>query len=451
MIIDSVQSLNTLQLSRDIKVVSFDIFDTVLIRRVDPPEKTKELSCDRALKDGVVDRSGAGLLSLRKTVEENLKSQATAHGKDREYSIHDVFFEVASYLKVKDIQATVSRLLDIELEIEKAVTLPMPGIKDQLRRLSQGYRLIAVSDTYLTTQMLKQVLDHLGLGDYFKAIYASSEYKLSKSSGSLFRLILEAENIGPHELQHIGDNFLSDYFVPKKIGVKTVCLNDNWNFSRKHTLHAVRQLSDESNFWSSCSELLNLLSVQRPSGSKDDLLHNFGYMFIGPLLTIFTHLLFLELTKKDIRNIYFIARDGFMLKKIFTLFADRLSDGGEVFNSHYLCASRYTAVLASVDSLTDREWRHTTRLASTVKDVLTRLGVTTAETDSLLNEYHLSQESRLTESSTLGSLRELFNDRRLSEMVLKKTRTMRDLLRLYLQQRGFMKSQKAALVDIGWR
>jgi len=86
-----------------------------------------------------------------------------------------------------------------------------------------------------------------------------------------------------------------------------------------------------------------------------------------------------------------------------------------------------------------------------VKDVLKRLGVTIGEAGPLLNEYHLSHESEISESGTLESLRGLFNDKRFSEMVLAKSTPIRDRLRRYLDQRGFMKAQKTALVDIGWR
>ncbi len=451
MIIDSIESLKFLQLPQGIKVISFDIFDTVLIRRVEPPEKTKELSCKKAVRDGVINCSSAELLALREETEERLKKQSLSEGKDREFSVCDAFSEIASNFKEANREAVASKLLDIELEIEKTVLTPMPGIENILHSLSQKYLSIAVSDTYLTSEMLHNILKHFGLDSYFRRIYASSCYKLSKSSGNLFKCILEAENIKHHELQHIGDNFLSDYFIPKKMGVKTICLNDKWNFSRKHALHIANKLGTGSDFWSNYSKLLNLLSAHKPSDSKDDLLYNFGYVFISPLLTVFTHLLLLEVTKKEIDNIFFIARDGFILKRIFALFANTLSAGREAFNIRYLCISRYTAVLASVDKLTEREWRYTTRLASTVKDVLTRLGVTIGEAGSFLNEYHLSHESRITEHGTLESLRELFNDKRFSGVVLEKTTPMRDRLRQYLDQRGFMKSQKTALVDIGWR
>ena len=450
MIINSCESLKYFHLSQDIKIVSLDIFDTLLIRRIEPPEKTKGLSCQKAVKEKILNGTSTELLVLREKIEEKLKNQSQAEGKDREFSLCDVFTEIVSDLQQTHAKETASKLLDIELEMEKTVLALMPGIEDILDSLSQKTPLIATSDTYLTKEMLFEILQHFRLGKYFKRIYASSFYKLSKSTGNLFKCILETENIKNYELQHIGDNFLSDYFIPKNMGIKTVYLNDKWNFSRKHTLQLMNKLETKSCFWTNYAQFNRLFSVRKTSRSKNELLYNLGYSFTGPLLTVFIHLLFFEVNRKGIDNIFFIARDGFLLKKIFNLFANSLISD-RCINTHYLCISRYTAVLASIKELDDREWKNTIRLATTVKEVLTRIGVRIEEITPLLNQYNLLPESSITEKNVLKSLRALFNDRSLSELVMKKSSRMRSDLKLYLAQKGFFTSDNIALVDIGWR
>ena len=451
MIINSCESLKYFQLSQDIKIVSLDIFDTLLIRRIEPPEKAKRLSCQKAVKERILNCTSTELLVLREKIEGKLKNQSQAEGKDREFSLCDVFTEIVSDLQQTHTKKIAAKLLDIELEVEKTVLAPMPGIEDILDSLSQKIPLIATSDTYLTKAMLFEILQHFRLGKYFKRIYASSFYKLSKSTGNLFKYILETENIKTYELQHIGDNFISDYFIPKKMGIKAVYLNDKWNFSRKQNLQLMNKLETKSSFWTNYAQLNRLFPVQKTSHSKNDLLYNLGYSFTGPLLTVFIHLLFLEVTRKGINNIFFIARDGFLLKRIFNLFANTLISDRCNVNTHYLCISRYTAVMASIKQLGEREWKNTIRLAAIVKDVLTRLGVTIEEANSLLNRYHLSPESRITENNTLKSLRELFNNESFSELVQIKSHHMQSYLKQYLSQKGFFNSTNIALVDIGWR
>ena len=53
-------------------------------------------------------------------------------------------------------------------------------------------------------------------------VYVSSEYALTKSTGKLFKKVLEIEGVKANEVLHLGDNLRSDWFRPKLIGMKTI-------------------------------------------------------------------------------------------------------------------------------------------------------------------------------------------------------------------------------------
>ena len=68
----------------------------------------------------------------------------------------------------------------------------------------------------------------------------SCEYKLNKGSGRLFGKILEIEGISPDEIIHIGDNTISDYFIPKGLGINSILLFDEWNLKRRKFLQKLQ-------------------------------------------------------------------------------------------------------------------------------------------------------------------------------------------------------------------
>ena len=61
-----------------------------------------------------------------------------------------------------------------------------------------------------------------------------------------------------------------------------------------------------------------------------------GKNTIGPILTLYIHLFITEIQKEEIERFYFVARDGFILQKIFNILSDKIYSGSTRFSELYL-------------------------------------------------------------------------------------------------------------------
>ncbi len=87
--------------------------------------------------------------------------------------------------------------------------------------LAKGERVIFISDMYLQSKYIKQLLAKASPVFAELPLYVSNECGLLKQTGSLFKYVLEKENIRPEELIHRGDNPVADLEKPRSLGIGT--------------------------------------------------------------------------------------------------------------------------------------------------------------------------------------------------------------------------------------
>lgn len=421
-----------------VRVVSLDIFDTLIWRSVDPPPFVTALVAARLAALRVILCSSEEYLRLRRDAELRLRESLAAAGQEPECSLEEIACSIARFLGLTP--KVVQEMMAIELEVESRLLITAPGMRSFLERLCARHRLIAVSDTHLSQQQLAYLLRQAGLDHCFAAIYASCDYRCSKRMGGLFDVVLSSEGLRPEELVHLGDNFHSDYLSARKRDISALYLYDYSNLARRAKLR-VQGNSGYHFFFGGAPS-------QSGASPRESLLQGFAYSHFGPLLTIFTHLLKRELTASGCDAAFFLARDGYLLKQLFE-HGDWVSKSIE---TGYLSVSRYTAALASVRSLGAREVILIGFACRTLRDALKRLAV---EKDPLLSplvsRLGLSLESVLTQDELYNSLASLFALPEFKAMALPVAAEMRRILRIYLAEQGFFaKGRKVALIDIGW-
>jgi putative hydrolase of the HAD superfamily len=72
-----------------------------------------------------------------------------------------------------------------------------------------------------------EVLDLLGLTDFFSSITISSMSGSAKPDSKIFQVALDKYNCNPHEAWHIGDSQKEDYEAAKIVGIKPFLLDRN--------------------------------------------------------------------------------------------------------------------------------------------------------------------------------------------------------------------------------
>ena len=179
----------TKKLIDEADVISFDLFDTLVIRPYWQP-KDLFLHLEYLYKS-------EGFCNAR-TKAEKLSRKNIGFGVDTSLDrIYQFIPEKYRCLKEKELELEYDTL-QINPEIFE--------IFDYAKNL--GKKIIISSDMYLPLSFIERVLSKFNIAGYSK-VYISSEYKKTKISGKLYKQIIEDFNINPKDVHKLL-NLLSD-------------------------------------------------------------------------------------------------------------------------------------------------------------------------------------------------------------------------------------------------
>lgn len=200
-----------------IKMYSFDVFDTVLTRRLAKPRDIFLVVGRRLRASGIrfPEDGGSDLYSKRIWAE----FIARRDSRKEDITISDIY---AGFERLYGIDRESSdRIMNIEMETEMEYTSAIASTLNDIEALRfSGAEIAFISDMYLPTFFIKDLLVKVGAYKGGDRIYVSGDYGLSKSSGRLFSRVLIENGLKAYELCHFGDNFHSDVSVPAKMGIK---------------------------------------------------------------------------------------------------------------------------------------------------------------------------------------------------------------------------------------
>lgn len=294
--------------------ISFDVFDTLIKRNVPFPQSVFMLVEREACKkygDGL-----SGFAVNRKKAETD--ARRTCSGE--EISFADIYQQLGNYYS----EEKIIWLQKKELDLEYMVCIRNHELYEVYRScLRSGKKIIITSDMYLPEDSIKRMLVKCGI-EKWDYLFLSSETGLTKASGNMYGYILDTLKIDPDSMLHLGDNRISDVRKPREYGIASLYAASGYSNVR-YPGTATYGISDE------CAKafIKNTISeIKAPM--------KLGYECFGPLLFGFTVWLMKDIQDNGIRDVYFLSRDGYILKEAF----DILNDDKEKISSHYLYASR---------------------------------------------------------------------------------------------------------------
>lgn len=332
-----------------LRVVVFDIFDTLLIRPLLNPENIKNIVAQRAGGD-----AGKIYLELRAIAETQARQKA-----GRDIGLDAIFaeFSILSGLSPE----VVKQLRILEETIEQEIVAPRPEAIALLQfAITLGKRVILASDMYLPKSVIEEMLQRHGISGWH-AFYLSSDNGLRKDTGDFYHQLLIQENVSPGEVMIIGDNEHSDIQIPGNIGIK------------RH-LHAMRPVElargiprlgpiiEHSLYCDDLNRQLTLgLIVQAnfhslffPHFDPSDLIPStpwaIGFTVAGPLLLSFVQWLAEKAAVDGIQRLYFLAREGQILKIVYDQW---VSNNTSAIASEYLVLSRRAITVPMISSFDD--------------------------------------------------------------------------------------------------
>lgn len=274
------------------KVVSFDIFDTLLVRPyVRPEDLFLHLECLE---------KATGFCEQRKKAEERARSQS-----DKEEVTLDEIYAC--------LPKSFQQLKSKEMALEEQVLRARADVKEVfLYAKRKKKKIILLSDMYLSKVFLEKVLVKNGFEG--AELFLSSDIKKRKKTGHLYEYVIKKLNLEPEVILHIGDNFKSDGLKASEKGIHSFIIPKIIDLFFKENERAKGLWDKQKNL--ETSVLFGLLAQKQ----ERSYWKNIGFTYAGPALYAYTYWLYQKLAKDKQTDALFVARDGWMLKKIFESF-----------------------------------------------------------------------------------------------------------------------------------
>lgn len=285
-------------------IISFDIFDTLLIRPYLRPTDLF-LHLEKIYK---IPFFCASRLEAEK--------QARIRHSEQEDITFDMIYD--------ELEEPFKNLKNQELEMEQNILRANPEMLEVYNYARRNNKkIIIASDMYLPSDFLQTILKQQNISGWNK-FYVSGEMNKSKASGSLFKQILtDFFPTSPDKILHIGDNAVSDGANPQKFGIQTCLYLPIIKQFLQQNQRAKKYIKQDK-FSLGRSILLSVLAEywhNRQYGkTPDNYWQNLGYNYAGP--TAYAYCRFIEKQAENLKlnKLLFIARDGYLLQKIFTSF-----------------------------------------------------------------------------------------------------------------------------------
>ena len=291
-------------------IISFDLFDTLIMRRVLLPYDLFHLVQKRLSES---QNLSFDFISARQ--------KAAASIKNKEPLLREIY-DIMAYQKNLSSEQT-KKIMQLELDLEQEFCIPRQRMLDIFHEVQKlGKQIYIISDTYFELEQLKPILKNCNItGISDKNIWLSGVKNKTKASGSLWQEFQVA--INGKSVLHIGDNQKSDVEIPKKYGINTYYI-----MSAKDMM----QFSSISNFLSRAinfSDSLHLGLLSSRLFSDPFALHStkgkvhfkkaedFGYVVFGGIMMRFFGWLYNQVSQKNCEQILFFGRDGYFLERDF--------------------------------------------------------------------------------------------------------------------------------------
>lgn len=345
---------------------SYDVFDTLITRRTANPNGIFLLMSHLLISDSQYNKLPVSFrnsfLVLRSGAEQYI-SQIKLPQNNEQVTISEIYSVIGKNYGLNQTQIDSLIALEINLEYDNSVPI-YENILSLKKRLEGGENVVLISDMYLSGETIRSIL--LKHDSIFKeiSIYVSADIHLRKSTGNLYKYVHDAEHVSYSEWIHIGDDYISDIRVPKKLHINTIKYNlPQFNSVEKKLLS------------SNSDKLINQFIVGLSRNNRLERKtcsdrYELGLLMGGPLLYPYVNWIIESSLEKNLQDIYFLSRDGYVLKIIFDEIINVFGIGNRI-NPHYLYGSRKSII---ADYVSPSEYHNITEPQSDfeVKEETTR-------------------------------------------------------------------------------
>lgn len=319
--------------------ISFDLFDTLIMRRTLEPIDIFDLVELRLQEKGII-------------VKDFKKKRKTAELQSGGKNIYCIYEILSQRLQLDEEKMKV--ILDEEIQCEKEYLIPRKTMVELLDyAAAKGKTVSIISDMYLPSDILMDILSSIGITGYGK-LYVSCEYGVGKGTGLFTEYLKDA---GGKKCLHIGDNKQSDILAAKENGIDAFAIKSAYDMLK---ISGFRRALIYTN--NKCDRLFIGNMIAELFNDPFALYLTFGIVhisslqmalrsFVVPVVVHYMQELYDVLRKQSCKGILFGARDGYLLKKVYE--ADLVEFMENKPKAIYFYTSRNQAIKASIRTRED--------------------------------------------------------------------------------------------------
>lgn len=436
-------------------VLSLDIFDTILWRRVPRPTDIFAIVGSRLREAGICPAwlTDATFRRMRFVAEQNARESRGSLGS--EVSLFDIWR--AMPLEVFG-NALVEELVDTEVEVEREFTVVDLDIAEVIGLARKhDVPVVLVSDTYFTEDHLRYLLDRPELGSMADVrVFRSHQHGLDKGSG-LWEIVLNDLGRSPDQVLHIGDNEEADYEVPAELGIRTVHyqrIDERFAHVLEREHEQVEPFGPFASYLDPRHGDFGLTSLRAKtlqangsdSESTVDASWRYGAAVLGPVLTGFAEWVARKAHESGTRVVFCPMREGEMLS---ALVNNAAQARGWKVEAKPIWLSRHVVSLAAVESFDTESLHQLIRRGYqlSVRQLLAMLHLRTGDVPSLAGELDTILDNGIVCEQVSIALTETPHIR---NRLAARSAAVRDRLVKVLRASGALDHPELTLVDLGW-
>lgn len=371
-------------------IISFDLFDTLVMRKVTSYTDVFDLLNLRLRATGIYIPD---FVKLRLYAEKEMAKNSAP----RLVTIYEKLLELIGGNFI-----TASELSEMEWELDSSLLTVRDDVREMFKTaVKLGKKVVITTDSYYSIAQIEQVLNKFELKS-FDNIVVSCEYGTAKTQ----ELYEEVKKLYPDKsILHIGDDEYADIEKAKEHDIQSfriysavdllgilggLGLEDIYSISDRIKVGLFLSRIFNSPFW--FDGVSRRLSVTDAS--------DIGYLFCAPMITDFIHWIKANTTEQGFNQILFGARDGYLIGWLFRMvgsnsFNNDVGMDDKEQKSFYFLTSRTAAIRAGIDSEYDLEYVESMKYFGSQAEALrVRFGIDTESVNAVDKVSSILEKSK---------------------------------------------------------
>lgn len=290
------------------QIVTFDIFDTLLVRKTMFPKDIFE----------IVEKCFAHNLW---SISDFAKFRQQAEGDCYKDGINPTIYQI--YEKIYELTGCsrdiLQKYMEQEIVTEKQFLCARKSMLNFFNKIKCEKEIYLISDMYLPSDILEEILWECGYTGY-KAIYVSCEHGCSKAEGLFDKFI--QEDIQRQSAIHIGDNEVADGQCAAAAGLSYYTIMNKTemleNSSYSELVDKAKTILDKIVIGLFCNRAFDDPFVLYGTKGKLKVTDHkdMAYLFVAPEIVSFSCWLVQNIISGNCDYVLYPSRDAYVLEKI---------------------------------------------------------------------------------------------------------------------------------------